>query len=88
MNQGDFWNDQEKAQATINEYRLLKSQIDGLEEVIRDFEDASLGIELAREAEPSADPFVEALARALGQAAAPLPGDLRAALGRESRTPH
>jgi peptide chain release factor 2 len=49
MNAADFWNDQEAAQKTIGEYKLLKVQTEGLEEVIGDFEDAQVGYELARE---------------------------------------
>jgi peptide chain release factor 2 len=49
MNDADFWNDQEAAQKTINEYKLLKAQTEGLEEVIAQFEDAGVGYELARD---------------------------------------
>jgi peptide chain release factor 2 len=49
MNAADFWNDQETAQKTIGEYKLLKVQTEGLEEVISAFEDAQVGYELARE---------------------------------------
>ena len=49
MNAADFWNNQETAQKTIGEYKLLKVQTEGLEEVISVFEDAQVGYELARE---------------------------------------
>lgn len=50
MGETGFWDDQEKAQKVIEEYKLLKAQTEGLEAVIGGFEDASLGVELAREA--------------------------------------
>jgi peptide chain release factor 2 len=49
MNHADFWNDQDAAQKTISEYKLLKAQTEGLEEVIAAFEDTKVGYELARE---------------------------------------
>jgi peptide chain release factor 2 len=49
MNEPDFWNSQEKAQQTISEFKLIKAQIDPLEEVIEAFENAQVGYELARE---------------------------------------
>ena len=49
MNDGDFWNDQESAQKTIAEFKIIKAQTDGLTAVMADFEDAQLGYELARE---------------------------------------
>jgi peptide chain release factor 2 len=49
MNAADFWNDQDKAQQVIGEYKLLKAQTEGLEDVIATFEDAQVGYELARE---------------------------------------
>lgn len=50
MNSVDFWNDQEAAQRTIAEFKLLKAQTEGLEEVMADFEDAKVGYELAHDA--------------------------------------
>ena len=50
MNAADFWNDQEAAQKTISEYKLLKAQTEGLEQAIASFDDACIGYELAREA--------------------------------------
>jgi peptide chain release factor 2 len=49
MNAADFWNDQETAQKTIGEYKVLKVQTEDLEKVISAFEDAQVGYELARE---------------------------------------
>jgi len=49
MNGAEFWNNQEAAQKTIAEYKLLKAQTDGLGDVITAFEDAQVGYELARE---------------------------------------
>jgi len=50
MNAAGFWDSQEKAQSTISEYKILKVQTEGLEEVLSSFEEATLGYELAREA--------------------------------------
>ena len=49
MNGAAFWEDQEAAQKTITEFKLLKAQTDGLASVIEDFENATLGYQLARE---------------------------------------
>ena len=51
MGQAGFWDDQEKAQKVIEQYKLLKAQSEGLEEAIAVFEDAAVGYELAREAD-------------------------------------
>jgi peptide chain release factor 2 len=51
MNAAGFWNDQEAAQKTIREYKVLKAQTEGLEQVLQDFDDAAVGLELAREAD-------------------------------------
>lgn len=51
MNGADFWNDQEAAQKTIGEFKLIKAQTDGLGDVIERFDDATVGYELAREAD-------------------------------------
>jgi len=50
MNQADFWNDQEAAQKVIARFKLLKAQIDDLEQAIADFEDVQVGYELAHDA--------------------------------------
>jgi peptide chain release factor 2 len=49
MGEGDFWNDPKAAQKVINELKLVRSQIDPLEQVIREFDDARTGYELAKE---------------------------------------
>jgi peptide chain release factor 2 len=49
MNEAGFWNNQEAAQKVIGQFKLIKAQTDDLEEVIRAFEDATVGYELARE---------------------------------------
>ena len=61
MNDADFWNDQEKAQKVIGEYKLLKAQTEGLETILTtgfdvksdhvgSMEDVMVGYELAKEA--------------------------------------
>jgi len=61
MNGADFWNDQEKAQKVIGEYKLLKAQTEGLETIlisgfdvksdhVGSLEDVMVGYELAKEA--------------------------------------
>jgi peptide chain release factor 2 len=49
MNAADFWDDQDAAQATVGEMKLIKAQIDPLKVVLADFEDASLAYEMSRE---------------------------------------
>ena len=49
MNADGFWDNQDAAQAHISKYKLVKAQIDPLEEVITLFDDAKLGLELAKE---------------------------------------
>ena len=51
MNDASFWNDQDAAQKVITEFKLLKAQTDGLATVIAEFDDATVGYELAREAD-------------------------------------
>ena len=51
MNDADFWNSPEKAQVTIGRFKLIKAQIDPLEKALEMYEDALVGLELAREAE-------------------------------------
>ncbi len=50
MNAADFWNNQKKAQQIIAEFKLLNAQTDDLGEAIKDFDDAVVGYELAKEA--------------------------------------
>ncbi len=60
MNGADFWNNQEAAQKVISQYKLLKAQTEGLEQLLTSgfdvngthvgsFEDLKLGYEMARE---------------------------------------
>ena len=46
-----FWDKQSEAQKVINDYKVLKAQTADLEEVIGEFEDATVGYELAKEAD-------------------------------------
>jgi peptide chain release factor 2 len=50
MTEADFWGSPKKAQATIDEFKLLKAQTEELGAAIVEFEDAKVGYELAREA--------------------------------------
>lgn len=50
MEAPDFWGDQKAAQRTIDELKVVRAQIEPLEEVMKGFEDAQVGYELAREA--------------------------------------
>ncbi len=59
MNAAGFWDSQEAAQKVIGEYKLLKAQTEGLEQVMSALEDASVGYELAREGD-DADLLTEA----------------------------
>ncbi len=49
MGDADFWGDQDRAQSVIDEYKRLKAQTEGLEQVLAALEDATVGYELARE---------------------------------------
>lgn len=49
MGATEFWEQPDAAQKVISHYKLLKVQTDGLEKVIAEFEEASLGYELSRE---------------------------------------
>jgi peptide chain release factor 2 len=51
MAQPNFWGDQEKAQATINETNVLKSSVDKMKELNTKYEDLQVVLELAREEE-------------------------------------
>lgn len=44
-----FWDSQEKAQATIERFKILKAQVEPLSGVIEDFENAQVAYEMARE---------------------------------------
>lgn len=50
MGAGDFWNNPKAAQKTIEDLKILRAQIEPLEALIRGFDDASVGYEMAREA--------------------------------------
>ena len=50
MNAAEFWSSPQKAQRTIEEFKLLKAQCEPLEEVVAEFDDARVGYELAKEA--------------------------------------
>ena len=53
MNEPDFWDAPDRAQDVIGRFKLLKTQIEPLEEAMNSFEDAKLGLELAREEDDS-----------------------------------
>ena len=53
MNEPDFWEAPDRAQDVIGRFKLLKTQIEPLEEAMNSFEDAKLGLELAREEDDS-----------------------------------
>ena len=50
MNADGFWDNADEAQKVIAEFKLVKAQIDPLEETIDVFEEAKVGLELAKEA--------------------------------------
>lgn len=50
MEAPDFWNSQQAAQRTINELKICKVQIEPLEVVMKGFEDAQVGYQMAKEA--------------------------------------
>ena len=50
MNQDGFWNDQDSAQKVIAKFKLVKAQIDPLEDVIARLEEAQVALELAKKA--------------------------------------
>src|SRR5262245_16026261 len=54
MNGADFWNSPQKAQQIIDQFKLLRAQTEQLEAAIRDFDDAKVAYELAREADDAA----------------------------------
>ena len=49
MNADGFWNSPEKAKKVVGDFKTVKAQIEPLESVIKDFEDAVVGYEMARE---------------------------------------
>lgn len=49
MNTADFWNDPDAAQKVISRFKLIKAQIDPLADVMSRMEDATVGLQLARE---------------------------------------
>ena len=51
MNADGFWNNQEAAQDVIARFKLIKAQIDPLEEVMSRLEEVGIGLELAKEAD-------------------------------------
>jgi peptide chain release factor 2 len=51
MAQPNFWDDQDKAQTTINETNVLKSSVDKMKELNAKYEDLQVMLELAREEE-------------------------------------
>jgi peptide chain release factor 2 len=50
MEAGDFWNDQKRAQRVIEKLKVVRAQIEPLEETMKLLEDAQVGYEMAREA--------------------------------------
>lgn len=50
MNQADFWNDQESARKTIEQFKVVKAQTEPLEQIIQMMGDVTVGLELAKEA--------------------------------------
>ena len=50
MNADGFWDNADAAQKVIAAFKLIKAQIDPLEETIEVFEEAKVGLELAKEA--------------------------------------
>ena len=49
MEAADFWNDPDAANATIEEFRLLKTQTEGLEQAVGMLEDGQTALEMASE---------------------------------------
>ena len=50
MGAADLWNDAKNAQKVINELKVLRAQVEPLEGVIKDFEDAQVGYQMSKEA--------------------------------------
>ncbi len=59
MGATDFWDNQESAQAVVNEVKLLKAQVGPVGAIEEDFENAKVAYEMAREAD-DADLLTEA----------------------------
>ncbi len=59
MGEADFWNSQEKAQATVAKLKLTKAQTEPLKKLIAEFDDARVAYEMARE-DSDADLLTEA----------------------------
>ena len=53
MESPDFWGDQRGAQRVIDELKVVRAQIEPLEEAMKAFEDAKVGYEMAKEANDS-----------------------------------
>jgi len=51
MNATDLWNDPKNAQKVIAELKMLRAQIEPLEGVIKDFEDAEVGYDMVKESQ-------------------------------------
>jgi peptide chain release factor 2 len=45
----DFWNNQSEAKKVVAQAKVLKAQVDPLRGIIRDFEDAKVAYEMAKE---------------------------------------
>ena len=54
MNAPEFWNNPKAAQKTIEESKIIRAQIEPLEEAVKMLEDAQVGYELAKEANDAA----------------------------------
>lgn len=50
MNEAGFWDDQDRAQATVSQMKALKAQTDPLKDVIGMFEEAQVAYEMSKEA--------------------------------------
>ena len=50
MNAAEFWNDAKAAQKVIQESKVVRAQVEPLEDAIRLHEDSKVGYELAKEA--------------------------------------
>ncbi|MFM7259144.1 MAG: PCRF domain-containing protein, partial [bacterium] len=50
MNAPEFWNDPKQAQKVIAESKIVRAQVEPLEDAIRLLDDATVGYELAKEA--------------------------------------
>ncbi len=50
MNEADFWGDPKQAQRVIDQFKIVRAQIEPLEGVMRRFEDARVAYQLAKEA--------------------------------------